>query len=151
MKEKNFISRADDENDGAKVNAIDANKTLMIDQYTSDVSLGDPELFEHAKDINEVFEHFKPSVDVDFVNKNGETICETLHFHEMNDFNVDGGKGNLVSNSAFLSEIKMQADNTSKIRKQIEVNNKLRSILKDSDAKEELKMMLKNMLDELEK
>jgi len=46
--------------------------------------------------------------------------------------------------------VKKKIDTSSKIRKSIEQNRKLRDILKDSTAKEELKEMLQAMLDELE-
>ncbi len=146
---ENFISKDIEEDAGAKVNAIDANKTLIIDQYTSEAPV-EAELFQDAKTMNDVFEHFKPTVDVEFENEAGETIPETLHFNEMKDFDVNGGKGNLVMNSPFLSEIKINADNSSKVRKQLEQNTKLRNILKDPQAREDLKAMLQSMLDEIE-
>ncbi|MBP5541755.1 MAG: hypothetical protein J6X88_08925 [Bacteroidales bacterium] len=147
---ENFISQDLEDDAGAKVNAIDANKTLIIDQYTSDAT-EEPDFFQDAKTMKDVFEHFHPSVDVDFENESGELVTETLHFNEMKDFDVNGGKGNLVSNSPFLSDIKIHADNAAKIRKQIEQNAKLRTILKDAQGREELKALLKEMLDELEK
>ena len=39
---ENFISMAPDEESSAKVSLIDNNKTLIIDQYTSDVYPGNP-------------------------------------------------------------------------------------------------------------
>ncbi len=146
---ENFISKDLEEDPGAKVNAIDANKTLIIDQYTSEAPV-EAELFQDAKTMKDVFEHFKPSVDVEFENAEGEIIPETLHFNEMKDFDVGGGKGNLVMNSPYLSNIKIHADNTGKVRKQLEQNTKLRNILKDAQAREDLKALLQNMLDELE-
>ena len=100
--------------------------------------------------MKDVFDHFKPSVEVEFANEEGEIVPETLHFNEMKDFDVNGGKGNLVMNSPFLSDIKIHADNSSKVRKQLEQNTKLRNILKDAQAREDLKVMLQAMLDELE-
>lgn len=148
MKE-NFISRAVEEDAGAKVNAFDANKTLVIDQYTSDAT-DEPDFFQDAKTMKDVFEHFKPSVDVDFKNEYGECVSETLHFNEMKDFDVNGGKGNLVTNSKFLSDIKLQEDTAAKVRKQIGQNAKLRNILMDAQGREELRTMLQQMLNELE-
>ena len=110
----------------------------------------EPELFQDAKTMKDVFEHFKPSVEVDFENDKGELVTETLHFNEMKDFEVNGGKGNLVSNSKFLSDVKLHADTASKVRKQIEQNAKLRNILKDAQGREELRSMLKSLLNELE-
>lgn len=146
---ENFISKDLEEDPGAKVNAIDANKTLIIDQYTDEAPV-EAELFQDAKTMKDVFDHFKPSVEVEFTNEEGEIVPETLHFNEMKDFDVNGGKGNLVMNSPFLSDIKIHADNSSKVRKQLEQNTKLRNILKDAQAREDLKAMLQAMLDELE-
>lgn len=147
---ENFISMAPDEASSAKVSPIDNNKTLMMDQYTSDVEPGNPELVEDIENINDAFAHFKPSVEVDFIDAEGGSVNEKLHFSELRDFEAQGGKGKLVQNSAFLSGVKQNIDVNTKIRKNIEQNRKLRDILKDSSSREELKEMLKAMLDELE-
>lgn len=147
---ENFISMAPDEESSAKVTPIDSNKTLMIDQYTTDVDPGDPQFVENITNINEAFAHFKPNVDVTFTDEEGGSVEEKLHFNEIRDFEAQGGKGRLVSNSEFLSGVKQKIDVNTKIRKNIEQNRKLRDILKDSSSRAELKEMLKAMLDELE-
>jgi hypothetical protein len=148
MKE-NFISMAPDEESSAKVSLIDQNKTLMIDQYTSDVEAGNPEFVEDIQNINDAFEHFKPKVNVTFTDVEGGAVEETLKFGEIRDFEAQGGKGRLVQNSPFLSGTKEQIDTNVKIRKSIEQNRKLRDILKDAGSRGELKEMLQSMLDEL--
>ncbi|MGM9699303.1 MAG: hypothetical protein ACI3Y0_11765 [Prevotella sp.] len=147
---ENFISMAPDEESGAKVSLIDNNKTLMIDQYTSDVEPGNPELVEDITNINDAFAHFKPSVEVDFIDEEGGSVNETLKFGELRDFEAQGGKGRLVENSKFLSGVKKKIDTSAKIRKSIEQNRKLRDILKEAGSREELKQMLQSMLAELE-
>ena len=149
MEEKNFISKAIDEESGSNVSALDTNKTLMIDQYTSDAQGEDPELFEDAKTLDDVFQHFKPNVEVDFTDEDGGSISETLYFNNIKDFEANGGKGNLVANSEFLSDKKASMDSYAKVRKQIEQNKKLREILKDAGSKEELKDYLEYLLNEL--
>ena len=148
MKE-NFISMAPDEESSAKVSLIDQNKTLMIDQYTSDVEAGNPEFVEDIQNINDAFEHFKPKVDVTFTDAEGGAVDETLKFGEIRDFEANGGKGRLVQNSPFLSGVKETIDTNTKIRKSIEQNRKLRDILKEAGSRSELKQMLESMLDEL--
>ena len=147
---ENFISMAPDEESNAKVSPIDNNKTLMMDQYTSDVEPGNPELVEDIQTIDDAFAHFKPSVEVDFIDEEGGSVNEKLYFNELRDFEAQGGKGKLVSNSTFLSGVKQNIDVNAKIRKNIEQNRKLRDILKDKSSRAELKEMLKAMLDELE-
>ena len=149
MKE-NFISMAPDEESSAKVSLVDQNKTLMIDQYTTDVDAGNPEFVEDIHTINDAFEHFKPKVDVTFTDADGGAVDETLKFGELRDFEAGGGKGRLVENSPFLSGVKMKIETNQKIRKSIEQNRKLRDILKEAGSREELKAVLQSMLDELE-
>ena len=149
MKE-NFISMAPDEESSAKVSLVDQNKTLMIDQYTSDAEPGNPEFVDDIQNIGDAFAHFKPKVDVTFTDAEGGAVEETLKFGELRDFEAQGGKGKLVQNSAFLSGVKEEIDTNAKIRKSIEQNRKLRDILKDAGSREELKAMLQSMLEELE-
>lgn len=146
---ENFISDAPDEETGGKVNAISQNKTLYIGQFSDTVP--DPELFQEATNIKTVFDKFKPQVDVEFRGEDGDTIGETLSFKEMKDFEVNGGNGQLVSNSAFLLQAKNNIDANVKMRKQIEQNKRLRDILGNKQSKEELRNVLQNLLDELEK
>ena len=149
LKEK-FISMAPDEESNAKVSPIDNNKTLMIDQYTSDAEPGNPEFVEDIHNINDAFAHFKPTVEVDFIDEEGGSVNEKLHFNELRDFEAQGGKGRLVENSQFLSGVKQKMDTNAKIRKSIEQNRKLRDILKEGKSRDELKAMLQAMLAELE-
>ena len=149
MKE-NFISVAPDEESSAQVSLVDQNKTLMIDQYTTDVDAGNPEFVEDIQNIGDAFAHFKPKVDVTFTDAEGGAVEETLKFGELRDFEAQGGKGRLVQNSPFLSGVKEQIDTNVKIRKSIEQNRKLRDMLKEAGSREELKEMLQQMLDELE-
>ena len=149
MKE-NFISMAPDEESGAKAAILDQNKTLMMDQYTSDAEPGNPELVEDIQNINDAFDHFKPKVEVTFTDDEGGAVDETLKFTEIRDFEADGGKGRLVQNSEFLSGVKAKIDVNTKIRKSIEQNRKLRDILKDESSRAELKEMLQAMLAEIE-
>lgn len=148
MKE-NFISMAPDQESSAKVSLIDQNKTLMMDQFTSDAEPGNPEFVEDIQNINDAFAHFQPKVEVDFVDEEGGSVNETLKFGEIRDFEANGGKGRLVQNSQFLSGVKAKIDVNTKIRKSIEQNRKLRDILKDESSRAELKEMLQAMLAEL--
>ena len=147
---ENFISMAPDQESSAKVSLIDQNKTLMMDQFTSDAEPGNPELVEDIQNIGDAFAHFQPKVDVSFVDEEGGSVDETLKFTEIRDFQADGGKGRLVQNSQFLSGVKAKIDVNTKIRKSIEQNRKLRDMLKEEGSRQELKEMLQALLAELE-
>jgi predicted component of type VI protein secretion system len=145
---ENFISDAPDEEAGGKVNAISQNKTLYIGQFTNSVT--EPELLQEASTIKDVFEKFKPQVDVEFQTETGEYVEEALSFNEMKDFEINNGSGQLVQNSSFLLQTKSNIEANAKIRKQIEQNKRLRDLLGNQQSKEELRNVLQNLLDELE-
>ena len=145
---ENFISDAPDEEAGGKVNAISQNKTLYIGQFTDAVN--EPEVFQDATNINAVFEKFKPNVNVEFQDENGDTIEENLAFNEMSDFDSNCGNGKLVTNSSFLVDVKSNIDINAKMKKQIEQSKRLRDILGDKQSKEELRNVLQGLMDELD-
>jgi glycerophosphoryl diester phosphodiesterase len=149
MLKENFIAVALDEESNAKVNPIDNNKTVISDQFTSDVEVDYPDLLEGAKTLQDVFDHFNPKIDVLFETEDGGSEPETLQFKSMRDFEANEGKGNLVTNSSFLRKIKMNLDTNIKIKNQIEQNGKLREILKNKQSKEELKLFLESLLNDL--
>ena len=149
MKE-HFISMAPDEESNAKVNPIDNNKTLFIDQFTTDIESDEPQLFENIQTIGDAFAELKPKVEVGFTAENGEIVSEELHFAEIRDFETNGGEGRLVQNSQYLSELKSNLDLSRKMQKSIKQNQKLRKILADNQGREELKQMLTLLLEELE-
>ena len=147
MNKEIFFTDTPDEESGNAIQAISQNKTLMVDQFTSAVN--EPEMLQDAKNIKEVFEHFKPEVEVEFSNEDGSPVTEALKFREMKDFDVDEGKGQMVQNSEFLMSVKSNIDANAKMKKQIETNKKLRDVINKADDKESLKQTLQAMLDEL--
>lgn len=147
MEKEKFISQIVEEDDGARVTLIDNNKTLIVDQYTDNPV--ENEFFENPRTMKDVFEHYQPSVEVEFTDRDGNSKVEKLEFHDMQDFDVNGGKGKLVSNSQFLSGVQNRIEGVKKVHKQLENNPRLRNILKDEAGREALKAMLQSMLDEL--
>lgn len=160
MKE-NYLSRLEDEESSAGIEALSFNKTLYIDQFTSTVTpqnkgLAMAEIEQNGqkrgvypRNIKEVFGYFKPSIETDFVTEDGGFVSETLYFKEMKDFDINNGKGNLISNSQFLSNLRNQKETFENLQKNIEKNARLRAMLKNQEAKNELKELLASLLVEL--
>ena len=161
MSKENYLSRLEDEESSAGIEGLSQNKTLYVDQFTSEVSyenrgLAMEEVEEdgrkrgvYPRSLKEVFAYFKPKVEVDFSGDGGETKTEVLDFKEMKDFEINNGKGNLVTNSPFLSDLKTKKENCETVQKQIEKNARLRDILKDAEGRNELKALLESLLGEL--
>ena len=161
MSKENYLSKFEEEDSSAGIEGLSQNKTLYVDQFTSDVTyenkgLAMEEVEEdgqkrgvYPRTMKEVFAYFKPKVEVDFAGDGGETKKEILNFKEMKDFEINNGKGNLVTNSPFLSDLRSKKENCENVQKQIEKNARLRDILKDPESRGELKTLLESLLVEL--
>ena len=161
MSKENYLSRIEDEDSSAGIEGLSGNKTLYVDQFTADVTfenrgLAMQEVEEdgqkrgvYPRNMKEVFTYFKPKVEVDFTGDSGDTKKEVLNFNEMKDFEINNGKGNLINNSGVLSDLRSKKENCENVQKQIEKNARLRDILKDAEAKGELKALLESILVEL--
>ena len=162
MSKENFLSRIEEEDSSAGIEGLSQNKTLYVDQFTSDVNFNNrglamQEVEEdgrkrgvYPKSLKEVFAYFNPNIEVELSGDNGETKKEVFNFKEMKDFEINNGKGNLVNNSPFLSDLRSKKENCENVQKQIEKNARLREILKDPESRGELKTLLETLLIELE-
>jgi hypothetical protein len=161
MSKENYLSRIEDEESSARIDGLSQNKTLYVDQFTAEVSFENKGLAmeeveengqkvgKYPRTLKEVFAYFSPAVNVDFTGEEGEEKRETLHFKEMKDFEINNGKGKLIDNSPFLSELRSKKESFENAQKKIEKNPKLRIMLKDAEAKNELKQLLESISDEL--
>ena len=161
MSQENFLSRLEDEESSAGIEGLSQNKTMYVDQFTSDVNfdnrgLAIREVEENGqkrgvypRNLKETFDYFKPNVEVSFSGDGGETTKEVLNFKEMKDFEISNGKGNLIGNSPFLSDLRSKKENCENVQKTIEKNARLRDILKDAEGRGELKVLLESLLEEL--
>jgi hypothetical protein len=162
MSKENFLSRIEEEDSSAGIEGLSQNKTLYVDQFTSDVNFNNrglamQEVEEdgrkrgvYPKSLKEVFAYFNPNIEVELSGDNGETKKEVFNFKEMKDFEINNGKGNLVNNSPFLSDLRSKKENCENVQKQIEKNARLREILKDPESRGELKTLLETLLLELD-
>jgi len=66
------------------ISEISQNRTLLVEQLTSDPPVK-PEMVEGLKTVEEVFEHFKPKVEVEFEQEDGSEIKEELSFNNLGD------------------------------------------------------------------
>jgi len=161
MSKENYLSRIEEEDSSAGIEGLSQNKTLYVDQFTADVTfenrgLAMEEVEEDGKKrgvyprtMKEVFAYYKPKVEVGFSGDGGETKKEVLNFKDMKDFEINNGKGDLVNNSPFLSNLRNKKENCESVQKQIEKNARLRDILKDAESRGELKSLLESLLGEL--
>lgn len=126
------------------ITQISSNRTLLVQKLTTKPSK--PEPISGLKTMNEVFEHFKPSVKVEFENEEGKAVNEELHFRNLGDFRKEG----IVEQSNFLKDINAQQDNYHKIIKQLKSNKILKSALQNPEAKQAYLNALQAMIQQIE-
>lgn len=129
---------------GEGVNELDQNKTMVISKLTNEASLK-PEFQNSLKTINDVFDHYKPNVDVEFTDAEGTPVNNNLQFKTVADF----GKKGLINNSEFLTDLEAQRSEYLKFIKMLKIKQ-MGNIIKDEEAKENYINALKSMIQELE-
>jgi len=126
------------------ISEIDQNKTLIIEKLTANAPVK-PEIVSGLKTVEEVFEHFKPKVEIEFENSEGATIKEELSFKNLGDFGLKG-----ISNSSeFLKELTHESNQYRKMMKQLKTNKILKAALTDEQAKKALISSIKGLIAEL--
>lgn len=123
---------------------IPQNRTLMAEKLTKDAPVK-PEIVHGIQTVDQVFEHYKPHVSVDFEDADGVTKKEELSFKNLGDFGVKG----ITEQSEFLKDNASQKEEYLKIIKQLKSNKILKSALADPDGKAALLDAIQSMIAEL--
>jgi hypothetical protein len=124
---------------------IAQNRTLMIEKLTNEAPFK-PEMVQGLTSINDVFNHFQPSVDVEFEDAEGAGKEEKLSFKGLADFGVDG----ITAQSDFLKDLTNQKEQYLKILKQLKSNKLLRKALENKENKEAMLNAIFALIKEIE-
>ncbi len=124
---------------------ISQNKTLFVQKLTGDAPIK-PEAVYDLKTVEDVFEHFKPNVELDFESADGSAVKETANFHNLGDF----GAKNITEQSKFLKDLNLQQDQYMAIIKQMKSNKLLKSVVENPDNKAAFMDSLKAMIQDIE-
>lgn len=127
------------------ISEISQNRTLMIEKLTANPPIK-PEIVEGLTGIDQVFKHFKPTIDVDFEDSQGAEKKEKLTFNGLADFGVKG----ITAQSDFLKDLTNQKEQFLKIVKQLKSNKLLRKALENSDTKESMLNAIYSLMKEIE-
>ncbi|MBC7829317.1 MAG: hypothetical protein H7122_16330 [Chitinophagaceae bacterium] len=125
---------------------IPQNRTLMAEKLTKDAPVK-PEVVHGLQTVEQVFEHFKPTLSVDFEDESGKTMKETLRFGNLGDFGTRG----ITAQSEFLKENAGKKEEYLKIIKQLKSNKILKTALANPEAKQALLDAINGMMADLEK
>jgi hypothetical protein len=124
---------------------IPMNRSLFVQKLTADDPVR-PEAVYDLKTVDEVFEHFKPAVDVEFETPDGSTKEETLNFRSVADFKASS----IVQQSAFLQGLNNEKEGYAKIMKQLKTNKLVKSVTENPETKEAFIAALQNLIQELD-
>ena len=127
------------------IQQIPQNRTLFVEKLTENQPIK-PEVVKGLKTVEEVFEHYKPEVGVDFEDEDGVGKKETLKFNNLGDF---GAKG-ITRQSKFLKDLNTEKDQYVKIIKQLKTNKILKAALTDADAKQALLESIRALITEID-
>jgi hypothetical protein len=124
---------------------IPFNRTLLVEKLTSDDPIH-PEKVEGLTTIEDVFNHYKPSINVEFEDEEGQEVTETFRFHSVADFLVKS----MTQNSPFLSDLDAQQAFYARMIKQLRSNKILQRALQNADSKAAFIEALQSLLVEME-
>ncbi len=127
------------------VGDIPQNRTLLVEKLTAEPPVK-PQVVEGLTTIDEVFDRFRPSVDVEFEDSEGNSREEQLTFSGLSDFGVKG----IVNQSVFLQGIKQQKEQYLKIVKQLKSNKLLRKALENPETRQAVLNAIYAMSKEIE-
>jgi hypothetical protein len=125
--------------------AIPENRTLVVEQLTAEEPVN-PEVLTGLSTIEQVFAHYKPQIDVEFQNEEGQPVKETFHFQNVGDFAVK----NLTEQSAFLKGVSTEKDFYDNLIKQLRSNKVLQRALENPESKQAFIAALQGVLAELD-
>ncbi|HEX8268453.1 MAG TPA: hypothetical protein VF581_01060 [Flavobacterium sp.] len=124
---------------------IPQNKTLIAQKLTPNTPVR-PEIVTGLQNMDDVFEHFDPRINVAFENGEGNIVREELAFKNVGDFSING----LVAQSMFLQDLKTKNEHYQKMIKQLKTNKVLKLALQDPQAKQSVIEALEALINEIE-
>ncbi|GAA3937613.1 hypothetical protein GO495_11790 [Chitinophaga oryziterrae] len=123
---------------------ISHNRTLFAEKLTRQTPVK-PEIVQGLTTVEDVFENYKPSVNMLFHDAEGRTVPENLEFHNLGDFGVKG----ITAQSNFLNNLATEKEQYLKIMKHLKTNKVLKSALADPAARQALLTSVKSLLADL--
>lgn len=124
---------------------LQMNKTLFIQKLTDDDPVKPTPVYD-LKTVEDVFEHFKPKVKVEFEKDDGSSLEEEIRFNNLGDFSTK----NIVAQNSFLQDLNIQQEQYQKILKQLKTNKLMKVVTENNEAKAAFISSLQAMIQELE-
>lgn len=124
---------------------IPYNRTLFVQQFT-DEPPSEPEFHDDCQKMEDVFNKFNPSKEVQFEDEQGIPHGQELKFKSLMDF----GKKGIIQQSELLGQIEKKMDTYADFIKRLRSIKILHKLLADPDAKGAYLEAIQQFIDELE-
>ena len=124
---------------------LQQNRTLFVQKLTDDDPVKAVPVYD-LKNVEEVFNHFKPKVSVEFEKEDGSSKEDELRFGNLADFSTK----NIVAQNSFLQDLSIQQEQYQKIVKQLKTNKLMKLVTENPEAKEAFISSLQALIQELE-
>jgi len=124
---------------------IPLNRTFLVQKLTQEEPMMPSKVYG-LKNVEEVFNHFKPSVEVEMDKADGSTLNEEFRFGNLGDFSTK----NLVDKSQYLTDLNIQQEQYNKILKQAKSNKILKNVLDNPETRSAFMDLLNSLAEEIE-
>ncbi len=145
MAKKTVITRVLDIEANEAIVEFPQNRTLMVEQFTDDPP-AKAEILKDLRSVDDIFDHFKPKISMEFKGTEGQTAKETLNFQKLKDFEIQG----LLEQSGFLKNLRQKKESYLSMEKQLRTNKILRDAVSDPESRDALIKSLQALLKELQ-
>lgn len=125
---------------------IPSNRTLLVQKLTNEAPVN-PELIEGLQTVEDVFENFKPKLELEFQDENGADVKESMEFKTLADFTSKSIK----ENSDFLSKLDIEKEQNDKMARQLGANRALKKALESPESRDAIIELLEDSIKEIEK
>ncbi|MGE9312450.1 type VI secretion system contractile sheath small subunit [Niabella sp. CJ426] len=128
------------------LNHISANRTLIAKKLTLEEALS-PEVVHGLQTVEQVFNHYQPTLHFGFDDAEGLTRSEELKFKTVDDFSCSS----ITRQSPFLNHQLEKKKIYLKLAGQLKTNQPLRDVLADKNKRKAFEAMLKAIMEDLKK
>ena len=121
------------------------NKTMIIAKLTDELPIS-PDINTEVSSMKDLFEQYKPSVDLSFKDKNDVPVDEKITMENLGDF----GKSGIVRKSKFLQQLEQEKKDYQSLHNIIKSNKILEKVIANPESKEAYLAVLKDLINEIE-
>ncbi|MBM6845080.1 hypothetical protein [Phocaeicola plebeius] len=123
---------------------IPSNRTLIVQKLT-DEDPSAPECVYGLQTVEDVFQRFEPTVELEHTDAEGQEVKETMTFRNLGDF----GANKIKENSEFLSELDIEREQSIKIARQLTSNRALQKVIENPETRNALADVIESTIQEI--